>query len=52
MSATSPTDVIGVLMNIVYLGVFMVTFFFSTRIRNMQSTLKLSRSLKTKNNAR
>jgi hypothetical protein len=46
MSATSSTGIIGVIMNIVYLGVFVVTFFFSTKIRNMQSTLTLSRSLK------
>jgi hypothetical protein len=46
MSATSPTNVIGIIMNIVYLGVFVVYYFFSTKIRTIQTTYTLSKSLK------
>jgi hypothetical protein len=46
MSATPPTDIFGTIMNIIYLGLFVVSFFFSTRIRTFQSTFTLSRSLK------
>jgi hypothetical protein len=46
MSATSPTDVIGIIMNIVYLGFFVVYYFFSTKIRTIQTTHTLSKSLK------
>jgi hypothetical protein len=46
MSATSPPDVLGILMNIVYLGFFVVSYFFSTKIRSIQTTFKLSSSLK------
>jgi hypothetical protein len=46
MSATSPTDILGTITSIVYLGLFVVSFFFSTRIRTLQSTFALSRSLK------
>jgi hypothetical protein len=46
MSVTSPDDILGIIMNIVYIGFFAVFYFFSTKIRTLQSTFALSRSLK------
>lgn len=45
MSATEPTNIIGVIMNVFYVVFIIFTFFFSSRLRTFKTTRNLSKAL-------
>ena len=45
MSATSVSDILGTIMNIVYVAFFVFSFFFSQKIQTIRTSHKLSKAL-------